>query len=200
MDDVELTVFVFPAASANTPIATEIAPVPDCVSAIGVKTAVYTVDDDADIDASAPPVAVASPVTKFVDGSDKVNVNVEFSPDFRDEALAEIDTVGAVVSTVTVRPDEVDVIVEPLSTVVERAVTTLSPAVKTPVRHDQTPVVEFAVHALPEFTPATCNCTVEPTGAEPVNVSVVAFVMLSVDEVPESSALTRSGVDTSGTA
>ena len=109
-------------------------------------------------------------------------------------------TVGNTVSTVTVRPDDVDVIVEPLSTVVERAVTTLSPAVKTPVRHDQTPVVEFAVHALPEFTPATCNCTVEPTGAEPVNVSVVAFVMLSVDEVPESSALTRSGVDTSGTA
>jgi hypothetical protein len=43
-----------------------------------VNTAVYTVDDVADIAASVPPVAVASPVTKFVDGSDKVNVNVEF--------------------------------------------------------------------------------------------------------------------------
>ena len=78
IDDVELAVFVFPAASANTPIATEIAPVPDCVLAVGVNSAVYTVDDVADIDASVPPVAVASPVTKFVDGSDKVNVNVEF--------------------------------------------------------------------------------------------------------------------------
>ena len=155
MDDVELTVFVFPAASANTPIATEITPVPDCVLAIGVKTAVYTVDDVADIDASVPPVAVASPVAKFVDGSDKVNVNVEFSPDFRGEALAEIDTVGAVVSTVTVRPDDVDVTVEPLSTNVETAVITLSPLVSTPVLHDQMPVVEFAVHVLPEATPPT---------------------------------------------
>jgi hypothetical protein len=78
MDDVELAVFVFPAVSANTPIATVIAPVPDCVLAVGVNTAVYTVDDVADIEASVPLVAVASPVTKFVDGSDKVNVNVEF--------------------------------------------------------------------------------------------------------------------------
>ena len=95
MDDVELAVFVFPAASANAPIATEIAPVPDCVLAVGVNTAVYTVDDVEDIDASVPPVAVASPVTKFVDGSDKVNVNVDVSPDFSVVALAEIETVGA---------------------------------------------------------------------------------------------------------
>ena len=74
----ELAVFVFPAASANTPIATAIDPVPDCVLTVGVNTAVYTVDDVADIDASVPPVTVASPVKKFVDGSDKVNVNVEF--------------------------------------------------------------------------------------------------------------------------
>ena len=100
MDDVELAVFVFPAASANAPIATEIAPVPDCVLAVGVNTAVYTVDDVADIDASVPPVAVASPVTKFVDGSDKVNVNVELSPDFNEAELAAIETVGACVSYV----------------------------------------------------------------------------------------------------
>ena len=92
--------FVFPAASANTPIATEIAPVPDCVLAVGVNTAVYTVDDVADIAASVPPVAVASPVTKFVDGSDKVNVNVELSPDFNKAELAAIETVGACVSYV----------------------------------------------------------------------------------------------------
>ena len=104
------------------------------------------------------------------------------------------------VSTVTVSPDDVDVAVESLSTVVETAVITLSPSVSTPVSHDHTPVVEFAVHALPEFTPSTCNCTVEPTGAEPVNVSVVTDVMLSVDEIPESSAVSRTGVDTLGTA
>jgi hypothetical protein len=105
-----------------------------------------------------------------------------------------------VVSTVTVSPDDVDVAVESLSTVVETAVITLSPLVSTPVSHDQTPVVEFAVQALPEFTPSTCNCTDDPTGAEPVNVSVVVDVMLSIDELPESSAPSRSGVDTLGTA
>ena len=96
-------------------------------------------------------------------------------------------TVGTVVSIVTVSPDDVDVTVESVSTVVETAVTTLSPAVSTPVSHDQTPVVEFAVHVLPEFTPSTCNCTVDPTGAEPVNVNVVAVVMLSVELAPRSS-------------
>jgi hypothetical protein len=105
-----------------------------------------------------------------------------------------------VVSTVTERPDEVDVTVELLSTVVETAVTTLTPLVNTAVSQVQEPVVALAVHALPEFTPSTCNCTDDPTGAEPVNVSVVTDVMLSVDEIPESSAVSRTGVDTLGTA
>jgi hypothetical protein len=109
-------------------------------------------------------------------------------------------TVGAVVSTVTVRLEDVDVTVESESTVVDIAVIALSPAVRTPVSHVHAPVVEFAVHAFPEFTPSTCNCTVEPTGAEPVNVSVVTEVILSVDEAPESSAVSRTGVDTLGTA
>jgi len=41
---------------------------------------------------------------------------------------------GAEVSTVTVSPDDVDVAVESLSTVVETAVITLSPSVSTPFR------------------------------------------------------------------
>ena len=67
----------FSASSVNDPAAMVIVAEP-VEFAGGVNTAVYTVDDVADIDASVPPVAVASPVTKFVDGSDKVNVNVEF--------------------------------------------------------------------------------------------------------------------------
>jgi hypothetical protein len=109
-------------------------------------------------------------------------------------------TVDAVVSTVTVRLDDVDVTVESVSTVVETAVTTLSPADRTPVSQDHSPVVELVVHVLPEITPSTYNCTVEPTGAEPVNVSVVADVMLSVEELPKSSVASRSGVETLGTA
>jgi hypothetical protein len=92
-----------------------------------------------------------------------------------------------VVSTVTVSPVDVDVTVELERYVVDSAVTTLSPAVNTSVSHDHSPVVAFAVHVLPEATPSTSSCTVEPTGAEPVNVSVVADVMLSVDELPKSS-------------
>jgi hypothetical protein len=196
----ELAVLLFEAASVNVPSATDTEPVPLCVFAVGVNTTVYDVPETAVNDDRVPPLKVMSPTTKLLEASDRVNVNVEVWPDRNEVELAEIDTVGAVVSTVTVRLDDVDVTVESVSTVVETAVTTLSPADRTPVSQDHSPVVEFAVHVLPEFTPSTCNCTVEPTGAEPVNVSVVADVMLSVGEVPRSSAASRSGVDTLGSA
>ena len=109
-------------------------------------------------------------------------------------------TVGAVVSTVTVRLEDVDVTVESDSTVVDIAVIALSPAVRTPVSHVHAPVVELAVQVLPVATPSAYNCTVEPTGAEPVNVSVVADVTVSVEELPKSSVASRSGVETLGTA
>ena len=102
-------------------------------------------------------------------------------------------------SMVTVRPDDVEVTVESDKIVVDSAVMTLAPAVRTPVSHDQAPVVALAVQVFPDDTPSTNNCTVDPTGAEPVNVSVVADVMLSVF-VPVSSEASRSGVDTAGTA
>ncbi len=110
-------------------------------------------------------------------------------------------TVGAVASTVTVKlVAEVDVTVESVNTVVETAVITLSPSVNTPVSHDHKPVVELVVQVLPDATPSTYNWTVEPTGAEPVNVSVVAVVMLSVELAPRSSEACRSGAEISGKA
>ena len=109
------------------------------------------------------------------------------------------NTVGAVVSMVTVRLEDVDVTVESDKIVVDSAVMTLSPAVRTAVSHDHAPVVLLVVQVFPDDTPSTNNCTVDPTGAEPVNVSVVADVMLSV-VVPVSSAASRSGVDVVGTA
>ena len=110
------------------------------------------------------------------------------------------DTVGAVVSTVTVRLEDVDVTVELENNVVDMAVIAFSPLVSTPVSQDHSPVDALAVHVFPETTPSTYNCTVEPTGAEPVNVSVVADVMLSVEELPKSSVASRSGVETLGNA
>ena len=109
------------------------------------------------------------------------------------------DTVGEAVSMVTVRLEEVEVTVVSVSMVLDSAVMTLSPSVNTAVSHDHAPVELFATHVLPDASPSTNSCTVEPAGAEPVNVSVVADVMLSV-LVPVSSAASRSGVDTSGTA
>jgi hypothetical protein len=197
---VELAVLLFAAESVNAPSATDTEPVPLCVFAVGVNTTVYDVPETAVNDDRVPPLKVMSPTTKLLEASDRVNVNVEVWPDRNEVELAEIDTVGAVVSTVTVRLDDVDVTVESVSTVVETAVTTLSPADRTPVSQDHSPVVELVVHVLPEITPSTYNCTVEPTGAEPVNVSVVADVMLSVEELPKSSVASRSGVETLGTA
>ena len=116
------------------------------------------------------------------------------------ELEVTFETVGSVVSTVTVSPVDVDVSVELARYVVDSAVTILSPAVNTPVSHDHSPVVAFAVQVLPDATPSTYSCTVQPTGAEPVNVSVVAEVLSSVPEGPRSSAVSRSGVETSGKA
>jgi hypothetical protein len=109
-------------------------------------------------------------------------------------------TVGNTVSTVTERLDEVEVTVELVRVVVDTAVIAFVPLVSTPVSHVHTPDVALAVHVLPEATPSTKSCTVEPTGAEPVNVNVVVDVMLSLFNAPESSAESRSGVDTSGRA
>jgi hypothetical protein len=199
-DVVELAVFVFPAVSVKAPLATETEPEPLCVFAVGVNTTVYEVPETAVNEDNVPPLTVMSLTTKLLDVSDNVKVSVEVSPAFNVVKLAEIDTVGAVESTVTVSPVDVDVSVELARYVVDSAVTTLSPAVNTPVSHDQTPVVAFAVQVLPEATPSTYNCTVEPTGAEPVKVNVVADVMLSVPEGPRSSATSRSGVETLGSA
>jgi hypothetical protein len=191
---IELSVLFFPAVSVNLSAATDTEPVPLCVFAVGVNVAVYEVPEPANVD-NVPPLTVMSASIKLVDASDNVNVSVDVSPNFNVVELAEIDTVGAVVSTVTVSPVDVDVTVELERYVVDSAVTTLSPAVNTSVSHDHSPVVAFAVHVLPEATALsdaasrsrTYNCTVEPTGAEPVKVSVVADVMLSVDELPKSS-------------
>ena len=65
------------------------------------------------------------------------------------------DTVGEVVSIVTVRLEDVEVTVESDKIVVDSAVMTLSPAVRTAVSHDQAPVELFATQVLPDATPST---------------------------------------------
>ena len=124
--------------------------------AVGVNTTVYEDPEPANDD-KVPPLTVMSPTANVVDDSDNVMVNVEVSPDFNVEELAEIElTVGAVVSIVTVNPvAEVEVTVEFERVVVETAVITFSPAVNTAVSHDHAPVVELAVHVLPDATPST---------------------------------------------
>jgi hypothetical protein len=91
---VELAVLLFPAASVNLSAATETEPEVLCVFVVGVNTTVYEVPEP-EKDDNVPPLNVMSPSTKFVEASDKVKVNVEFSPDFNEAELAAIETDGA---------------------------------------------------------------------------------------------------------
>jgi hypothetical protein len=90
----ELAVLLFPAASVNAPLATDTEPEPLCVFAVGVNTTVYDVPEPENDD-KVPPLNVMSPTTKSVEASDKVNVNVDVSPDFNEAELAAIETDGA---------------------------------------------------------------------------------------------------------
>ena len=90
-----------PAASVNLSKATDNEPELVCVFAVGVNTTVYDVPEPENDD-KVPPLNVMSPTTKLVEASDKVNVNVDVSPDFNEAELAAIETVGACVSYVIV--------------------------------------------------------------------------------------------------
>ena len=94
---VALAVLLFPAASVNLSAATETEPEVLCVFAVGVNTTVYEVPEP-EKDDNVPPLNVTSPTTKSVEASDKLKVNVEFSPDFNEAELAAIETAGGVVS------------------------------------------------------------------------------------------------------
>ena len=69
-------VLLFPAVSVKALPPTEIEPVPDCVLAVGVNTAVYTVDDVDANEPMVPPLTVISPTTKSEVASDIVKVSV----------------------------------------------------------------------------------------------------------------------------
>ena len=90
----ELAVLLFPAASVNTPLATDTEPEPLCVFAVGVNTTEYDVPEPVKDD-NVPPPNVMSPTAKLVEASDNVMVRVDVSPDLSVVALAEIETVGA---------------------------------------------------------------------------------------------------------
>ena len=91
IDVAELAELVFPAASVNTPSATDTEPEPLWVFAVGVYTTVYEVPDTAVNDDNVPPVTETSPVVKFDDASDKVIVSVVVSPDFSVDVPATIE-------------------------------------------------------------------------------------------------------------
>ena len=98
----ELAVLLFPAASVNTPLATDTDPEPLCVFAVGVNTTEYDVPEPVKDD-NVPPLNVTSPTTKSVEASDNVMVNTEVSHDFKVDLLAVIElTEGTCVSYVIV--------------------------------------------------------------------------------------------------
>ena len=69
-------VLLLPMVSVNLAPATEIEPVPDCVLAVGVKTAEYTVEDVVVSVPMLPPETVMSSAANVDDASDKVKVMV----------------------------------------------------------------------------------------------------------------------------
>jgi hypothetical protein len=91
----ELAVLPLPAASVNTPDPTETDAAPDELE-VGVNVAVYDTPDPLNDD-NKPPETVTSPTTKFVDDSDKVNVNDAVCPTSKVPLPdLETETVGAV--------------------------------------------------------------------------------------------------------
>ena len=71
-------------------------------------------------DESVPPDTVMSPTAKSVAASDSVNVMVSVWPDLSvPEPVRASETVGEVVSIVTVKPEEVEVTVESSRIVVD---------------------------------------------------------------------------------
>ena len=69
-------VLLFPAVSVKAFAATEMEPDPLCVFAVGVNTAVYTVDDVDANEPMVPPLTVISPTTKSEVASEVVKVSV----------------------------------------------------------------------------------------------------------------------------
>ena len=113
-------VFEFPAASVNVAPATEMDPEPEFVFVVGVNTTEYTVDDVVVRGPMVPPDTVTSPTAKSVDASDSVNVMVSVWPDLSvPDPVRASETVGEVVSIVTVKPEEVEVTVESSRIVVD---------------------------------------------------------------------------------
>jgi hypothetical protein len=75
-DVVELAELLLPAASVNTPLATDTEPEPLCEFAVGVNTTEYDVPEPLNDD-NAPPLTVISPTAKSVADSESVKVNVD---------------------------------------------------------------------------------------------------------------------------
>jgi hypothetical protein len=105
----ELASFPLPTESVNTPAPTEIDAAPEEFTA-GVNVAVYEDPEPLKPD-NDPPETVTSPTKKFVVDSDSVNVNKSVPPTPKvPDPFREIETVGGVVSIVTVPVDAAEML------------------------------------------------------------------------------------------
>ncbi len=103
MDRAVDAVLLLEAVSVKVAPATEMDPVPELVFAVGVNTALYSVDDVVVSAPMEPPATVISPTTKLDEASDNVNVRVSVWPDLSDPDPARVMvTVGVTPSTLWV--------------------------------------------------------------------------------------------------
>ena len=130
------------------------------------------------------------------------------------DVKATLETMGAVVSIVTVKPEEdVCVSVTPSICVIAIERNLYSPGESSAVTQLHAPVDVSALHAEPvlvhvpvdalvsdvDDAVAYDNCTDAPIAAVPVKVSVWLEVMLSEVDTPRSEATLKSGVVGAGT-
>src|ERR1700682_41151 len=170
--------------------------VPLSLAVVGVNVAVRT-RPIPEIAPSVPPLTAISPVlpshAKVEPGSSlKVNVIVAVSPIFNCDTSLVIETVGAVISIWTARPEDDGPTLPATSVAVAEMV--WLPSLSAVLVIDQLPPLATALPST--VAPSVSySVTVEPDSAVPVKVGVVTSVRLSIDDVPLSELAERSGVD-----
>src|SRR6202171_5055537 len=170
--------------------------VPLSLAVVGVNVAVRT-RPLPEIAPSVPPLTPTSPVlpshAKVEPGSSlKVNVIVAVSPIFNCDTSLVIETVGAVISIPTARPED-DGPTLPAASVAVAEIVWL-PSLSPVLVIDQGPPLATALPST--VAPSVSySVTVDPDSAVPLKVGVVTLVRLSVDDVPPSEPTDRSGVD-----
>ena len=186
-----------PTVSTSTTLAVAVAVAPAASVAVNTNVWLPSTRGDAGVNDHVPPVTVAAPkvppsVTAMVAPASQVPDHVGVPVETVDAGLVVMAT-ATTVSMVTVRADDTAELF-PAASCAE-AVTLRAPSVSVLDVIDHVPPVATTV---PFKTVSTNSDTVASASAVPVNVGVLSPVRSSVEDVPKSLPLAKSGVETVG--